>query len=118
MYLIKAPLLAKLTNLGHKYFTAVRLFTGTGVSGTVWSGGHLAPVHTQWAYDRFGTGLGITTMQGREAKHVQIERFAKNSLYKQRWPQVFRHDYISKIWLPLKQPSRLPNHQAQERLIP
>jgi hypothetical protein len=51
-------------------------------------------------------------MQGREAKHVQIASYAKNSLFKQRWYQVFRHDYISKVWLPFRQPSLLAYHQA------
>ena len=57
-------------------------------------------------------------MQGREAKHVQIASYAKNSLFKERWPQVFRHDYISKLWLPIHQPSLLTYHQAKDSLIP
>jgi len=69
-------------------------------------------------FDKYGTGLGINTMQGREAKHVQIACFARNSQYKQRWYQVFRHDHISKLWLPIKQPSLLAYHQSHDTLIP
>ena len=69
-------------------------------------------------YEKYGSGLGINTMQGREAKHVQIASYAKHSNVKNRWPLVFRHDYISKIWLPLKQASLLEYHRANKSLVP
>ena len=69
-------------------------------------------------FDKYGTGVGVNTMQRREAKHVQIASYAKDSLFKERWPQVFRHDYISKLWLPIHQPSLLTYHQAKNSLIP
>ena len=100
MYHITPPAVQELQEISHDYFKAVVLFSGK-VSGTVWSIGHLAPVHTQWMFDKYGTSLGVNTMQGREAKHVQIASYAKNSLFKECWPQVFRHDYISQLWLPI-----------------
>ena len=57
--------------------------------------------------------ISTVTMQGREAEHVQIASYAKNSLFKDR-----RHDYISKLWLPIHQPSLLTYHQTKESLIP
>ena len=97
--------LQKLSSLSCDYFTALVLFGIDTVSPTVWSIAHIAPVHAKCVYEKYGVGLGINTMQGREAKHVQIAAYAKNSPYKQRWFQVFRHDYISKVWLPSHQPS-------------
>ncbi|KAJ7361954.1 hypothetical protein OS493_014602 [Desmophyllum pertusum] len=117
MYHVTLPAIEELKGLAHDYFTAVLPFTGH-VSGTIWSIGHLVPVHAQWVFEKFRTGLGVNTMQGREAKHVQIASYAKNSLFKERWNQVFRHDYISKIWLPLHQPCLLTYHQARDNLIP
>jgi hypothetical protein len=38
-------------------------------------------------------------MEGREAKHIAISRYAKNSTYGNRWQLIFRHEYISIIWL-------------------
>ena len=114
---ITQPAIDQLKGLAHDYFTGVRLFKGT-VSGTVWSIGHLVPVHTQWVLEKFKTGLGVNTMQGREATHVQIASDARNSLFKERWNQVFRHDYITKLWLPLHQPSLLTYHQSRDSLIP
>ncbi|XP_068686242.1 uncharacterized protein [Montipora foliosa] len=117
MYHLTQPAIDKLKGLAQDYFTAVRLFKGT-VPATVWSIGHLVPIHTQWVFEKFKTGLGVNTMQGREAKHVQIASYARNSLFKERWNQVFRHDYISKLWLPLRQPSLLTYHQSRDSLIP
>ena len=42
----------------------------------------------------------------------------KNAQYRQCWFHIFRHDYISKLWLPLHQPSLLVYHQSQDSLIP
>lgn len=116
MYQITQPAIDQLKGLAQDYFTAVRLFKGT-VSGTVCSIGHLVPVHTQWVFEKFKTGLGVITMQGREAKHVQIASYARNRLFKERWNQVFRHDYISKLWLHLRQLSLLTCHQSRDSLI-
>ncbi|XP_068704052.1 uncharacterized protein [Montipora foliosa] len=117
MYHLTEEDLAKLSQLCHDYFTAAALF-GSSVSGTGWSIGHLVYAHSKLMFDKYGTGLGINTMQGREAKHVQIASFARNTQYKQRWYQVFRHDHISKLWLPVKQPSLLAYHQSHDTLIP
>ena len=115
MYHFTEEALAKLPKLCHDYFTAAALF-GSSVSGTVWSIGHLVYAHSKQMFDKYGTGLGINRMQGREAKHVQIASFAQNSQYKQCWYQVFRHDHISKLWLPVKQPSLLAYHQSHDIL--
>ena len=109
--------LKELPSLARDYFTAVALFSNS-VSVTTWSIGHLVPAHTRQVFDKYGTGLGINTMQGREAKHVQIASYAKQSLFKRRWLQVFKHDFISKLWLPCQQPSLLVYHPAKESLLP
>jgi hypothetical protein len=83
-----------------------------------WSIGKVVPVHAKWMFERYGVGLGINTMQGREAKHVHIASYAKHSNIKNRWSLVFRDDYISKIWLPLQQPSLLTYHRTKESLVP
>ena len=76
MYHITPPAVQELQEISHDYFKAVVLFSGK-VSGTVLSIVHLAPVHTQWMFDKYGTGLGVNTMQGREAKHVQFASYSK-----------------------------------------
>ena len=76
---ITQPAIDELKVLALDYFTAVTLFTGT-VLGTVWSIGHLVPVHTQWVFEKYETGLGVNTMQGRVAQHVQITGLEINFL--------------------------------------
>lgn len=80
MYHITTPAVQELQEISHDYFKAVVLFSGK-VSGTVWSIGHLAPVHMQWMFEKYGTGLGVNTMQGREAKHVQIASYARKIVF-------------------------------------
>ena len=44
-------------------------------------------------------GLGINSMEGREAKHVALAKFARNSHHSSRWQHVFKHEFLSLIWL-------------------
>ena len=44
-------------------------------------------------------GLGLNSMEGREAKHISIAKYAANTIHACRWEQVFHHEYISLIWL-------------------
>ena len=48
---------------------------------------------------KYGMGLGLNSMEGREAKHIAISRYSHNTAYLHRWEQIFRHEYISLIWL-------------------
>ena len=97
-----------------QYFTAKVLFCDQ-ISPSEWSIGKVVPVHAQWVFERYGTGLGINTMQGREAKHVHIASYAKHSNIKNRWSLVFRHDYISKNMAPTTTAiaSHIPSHKGK-----
>ena len=41
----------------------------------------------------------FNSMEGREAKRHALSRYAQNSTYYNRWHSVFRHEFISLIWL-------------------
>ena len=49
--------------------------------------------------DKYGMGLALNSMEGREAKHICIGRYCKNTNHKTRWEQVFLHEYVSLLWL-------------------
>ena len=66
---------------------------------TAWTLGHVVPVHTQEMKSKYGMGLGLNSMEGREAKHIAISRYCSNTNYHGRWEQVFLHEYVSLIWL-------------------
>jgi hypothetical protein len=42
----------------------------------------------------YGMGLGLNSMEGREAKHIAIVKHAANTIYACRWEQVFHHKYL------------------------
>ena len=69
---------------------------------TIWHLGNVVPVHTKEMHNRYGMGLALNSMEGREAKHISIARYAKNTNYSNRWQQVFRHEHISLLWLRAK----------------
>ena len=69
------------------------------VNPTVWTIGNVVPVHTRDIFQKYGKGLLINSMEGREAKHLAISRYATNSTNITRWKSVFRHEFVSLIWL-------------------
>ena len=82
----------RLAEVARNYFRACALFLS--VSPTTWAIGHVIPVHTKQVKQQLGVGLEINTMEGREAKHVSLARY-----HTTQWVQVFRHKYISLVWL-------------------
>ena len=76
--------------------TTALFLSGTPTSWTI---GNVVPVHAEKLQHEFGLGLGANTMEGRESKHVTLARFAHNTQYSRRWAQVFKHEFISLLWL-------------------
>lgn len=55
-------------------------------------------------------------MQGREAKHVKLAMYIKNTCNlkkKSMWPTVFRHEYVSLIGLKKMNPYSVSHKQGQ-----
>ena len=100
-----------------KYFNAYSLFVNK-VSPTVWHIGYAAPYHAKIIKDKFSLGLGINTMQGREAKHIQIAKFASHAHADQRWEKVFQHEYISLIWLRNSDPFSAHYNHSDSSFLP
>ena len=57
------------------------------------------PVHTRDVFQKYGKGLLMNSMEGGEAKHQAISRYATNSTNSTRWQSVFPHEFVSLIWL-------------------
>jgi hypothetical protein len=66
---------------------------------TAWTLGFIVPAHTKDMKLMYGLGLGLNSMEGREAKHISICRYSKNTNYKKRWEQIFLHEHVSLVWL-------------------
>ncbi len=104
MYHFSEEKLERLFLVTSEYWTALTLF-GYSLSPSEWSIGKVVAVHAKWMFEKYKVGLGINTMQGREAKHVHIAAYSRHSHVRNRWLMIFRHDYIRNIWLPLQEPS-------------
>ena len=50
-----------------------------GINPTIWTVGVGIPYHTSQLKKKLGYGLGLNSMQGREAKHVKLARYVQNT---------------------------------------
>lgn len=92
--------LTELSINAHDYYRVNALFLPTSVNPTVWTIGHIIPAHTKELHDKYGQGLGIVTMEGREAKHIALKKLSENTFYKRRWYEIFKHEFVMLVWLP------------------
>ena len=88
------------------------------VNPTVWTVRYAIPFHNAALFREFGFGLGINTMQGREAKHVTLSSFARHATLSTRWSLVMRHEYISSIWLRKIDPFHFRYAKCKDKYIP
>ncbi len=109
-------LLTELEKYCTNYFNAASLFLRVIVS--VWTLGYLVPVHTKKVFEKHGVSLGINTIQGREAKHQRLAQYAKNTIFKNRWHQIFRHEYMCLIWLRQQNPYRDDYCKTNYKYVP
>ena len=92
--------LSKLKSLAEEYYRANAMFLPSAVNPTVWTIGHVLPVHAMQVYNIYKQGLLTVTMEEREAKHIALQRLSVNTTYQQRWQEIFRHEFVMLIWLP------------------
>lgn len=71
---------------------------------TTWTIGKAIPYYANELYNDLGFGLGLNSMQGREAKHSKLACYAKNTTKgkRLRWWQIFKHEFMELIWLKEK----------------
>ena len=100
--------------------THTNIYTGArlSVNLSVWSTRHAVPFHTKQLVEDLGVGLGINPMKGRESKRQQIASFAKFALVKNRWEKVFRHEYMSLIWLRKQTPHLNSYRKCKDKYSP
>ena len=97
----------------------------SGVNPTVWTVGYAIPYHTNQLFEKMGFGLGLNSMQGREAKHIKLAKYVENTCNvrkSMRWWIVFRHEFVSILWLremdPFSVSYRQEKRNACESYIP
>ena len=92
--------LEQLQSLAQEYYRANALLLPTSVNPTIWTIGHVVPTHARHVYNKYGQGLFTVTMEGREAKHIALQKLSANTTYQRRWAEIFRHEFIMLVWLP------------------
>lgn len=100
-----------------QYFICSSLFS-CNVTLSMWTVGFCVPYHSLSLFKNFGVGLGVNTMQGREAKHQKLATYSKFSLPKERWEKVFLHEHMSLIWLRQRNPYLVKYCKSKVTYIP
>ena len=92
--------LEQLQSFAQEYYRANALLLPTLVNPTFWTIGHIMPAHARQVYDKYGQGLLTVTVEGREAKHIALQKLSANTTYQHRWAEIFRHEFIMLVSLP------------------
>ena len=74
------------------------------------------PYHGQILCDKYGLGLGLNSVQGREAKHVR--QYSRHATLTGRWKLVLRHDYITCVWIRREDLFHSSYVKGKEQYIP
>ena len=69
------------------------------MSPSLWTLCNVAPYHAKQCLKLHGLGLGCNTMEGREQKHQVIAKYANNTTFQNKWPMIFRHEFVQLIML-------------------
>ena len=91
-----------------------------GINPTTWTIGYAIPYSTQQLFKESGFGLGLNSMQGREAKHIKLAAYVQNTCNinkNQRWWMVFRHEYVSMVWLRELDPHSITYRPEKRKLV-
>ena len=89
---------SEMISVGKKVFRSCCLYDGS-ISPSMWYISLLAPVNFQESIEKLKLGLGINTMENREQKHQIIKKYSDNTTVQDRWPHVFRHEFIQLVYL-------------------
>ena len=88
----------EMIDVGRKLFLSIALHE-TSITPSMWCFSVVAPQHCADTLAKLDLGLGLFTMEGREQKHQQIKKYAHNSTIQNRWPYIFRHEFIQLVYL-------------------
>ena len=76
--------LEQLQQLAKEYYRANALLLPTSVNPTIWTISHVVAAHARQVHDKYGQGLLTVTMEGREAKHIALQKLSANITYQHR----------------------------------
>ena len=86
--------LNQLSTMACEYLRINAMFSPDSVNPTIWTLGYVVPVHAHQVFEKYKQGLGLVTMEKREAKHCFLKKLSENTTYQRRWHDIFKHEYI------------------------
>ena len=69
------------------------------ITPSLWVLCNAAPSHAKETLTLYGLGSGVNSMEGREQKHQRIKKYMDNTIYQNKWPMVFRHEFLQLVYL-------------------
>jgi len=93
-----ADLLEEMKKESHLLFKASCMFSQR-VSPSMWTLCNALPFHAEKTLQQYQLGIGVNTMEGREQKHQQIQKYSHNTTFQNRWSLIYRHEFIQLIYL-------------------
>lgn len=69
------------------------------LSVSMWVLTNVLPAHSSHTLQKYNFGIGCNTMEAREQKHQQIQKYSHNTTFQNRWQQIFRHEFIQLVYL-------------------
>ena len=104
--------------LSGKNLFKVSCLSGTSVSPSLWVLCNIAPHHAKDTLSLYGLGLGINSMEAREQKHQKIKKYAENTTFQNKWPMIFRHEFLQEIFLRERGFDDITYTKKQNKYIP
>ena len=106
--------LAIMMTSGRKLFKACCRFE-ISITPSLWVLSNIAPHHAKETLRMYNLGLGVNSMEPREQKHQVIKKYGDNTTPQNKWPMIFRHEYLQLIYLREKGYDEL-NYKRKSRI--
>ena len=71
----------------------------TNTTPSMWVLCNISPYHAKTTLSLYGLGLGVNSMEPREQKHQRLKKYAENTTVANKWPMIFRHEFLQLIFL-------------------
>ena len=102
---------------GRKLFEACCKHSTT-MSPSLWVLCIAAPQHAKMTFSSYGLGLGVNSMEPREQKHQRIKKYAENTTPQNKWPMIFRHEFVSSVHLREMGYDQIIYHPRANKYLP
>ncbi len=92
--------LNELDNTCFNYYVA-KCLSGGRTKLSDWTLAFAVPFHAQDIWERYQSGYGIISMQGREAKNIRLKSYVKFTRPgAERWRKAMSHEFVHTVHLP------------------